>query len=158
MSIVTLTIAFSNGQVRERCVEKGEAFQLLGRPDNHGMASYKIPHNDCELLTIAGAGGREYLVPSQVTIIVPAALPLHTPHPTRHGIFQRDMGECQYCGKKLTMETATLDHVIPRSRGGLDIWTNLVLACGRCNARKADRLPAEAGMTLRRQPFCPHNV
>ena len=62
-------------------------------------------------------------------------------------------GACQYCGA--TAEN--LDHVIPRSRGGLHIWENVVAACRRCNAKKEDRTPSEAGFHLARQPFAPRD-
>ena len=70
---------------------------------------------------------------------------------TRRAVFARDGWVCQYCGA--TAEN--LDHVMPRSRGGLHIWQNVVAACRRCNAKKEDRTPAEAGFHLARQPFAP---
>src|SRR6188508_2650483 len=70
---------------------------------------------------------------------------------TRRGVFARDSFACQYCGS--TAEN--LDHVVPRSRGGLHAWENVVAACRRCNAKKMDRTPAEAGFTLARTPFAP---
>jgi len=70
---------------------------------------------------------------------------------TRRAVFARDGWTCQYCGA--TAEN--LDHVMPRSRGGLHIWENVVAACRRCNAKKEDRTPREAGFHLTRQPFAP---
>lgn len=70
---------------------------------------------------------------------------------SRRGVFLRDGGTCQYCGR--TAEN--IDHVLPRSRGGAHTWENVVAACRRCNGRKEDRTPAEAGMSLRRTPFAP---
>ena len=67
---------------------------------------------------------------------------------SRRGLLQRDGFECAYCGKRAT----TVDHMLPRSRGGRDEWMNTVAACTRCNNVKADRTPAEAGMPLRYQP------
>ncbi len=74
---------------------------------------------------------------------------------TRQNIFRRDRFECQYCGTKKDL---TLDHVLPSSRGGGQTWTNLVTACKRCNARKGDFTPEEAGMPLRRKPFKPSHA
>jgi 5-methylcytosine-specific restriction endonuclease McrA len=71
---------------------------------------------------------------------------------TRQNIFKRDNYECQYC---LTRRDLTIDHVIPRAKGGKDTWINLVTACKRCNAKKGDYTPDEAGMPLRRKPFKP---
>jgi 5-methylcytosine-specific restriction endonuclease McrA len=71
---------------------------------------------------------------------------------TRQNIFKRDSYECQYCGTKREL---TIDHVVPRAKGGKDTWTNLVTACKRCNARKGDFTPEEAEMLLRKKPFKP---
>jgi 5-methylcytosine-specific restriction endonuclease McrA len=75
---------------------------------------------------------------------------------TRVEVFNRDHYMCQYCGKE--SRQLTLDHVMPRYRGGKHTWTNVVSACIPCNRRKAGRTPAEAGMKLFRQPMPPrHN-
>lgn len=71
---------------------------------------------------------------------------------TRQNIFKRDNFECQYCGTKRDL---TIDHVIPRARGGRDTWTNLVAACKKCNAKKGDFTPEEAFMPLRKLPLKP---
>lgn len=68
--------------------------------------------------------------------------------PSRRLIFLRDAYSCGYCGCELTADSATIDHVLPRSRGGRNTWANLVTCCGRCNRHKADRTPAEAGMEM----------
>jgi 5-methylcytosine-specific restriction endonuclease McrA len=74
---------------------------------------------------------------------------------SRRSIFERDKSTCQYCGKKLAKSELTIDHVVPRSRGGRDSWENLVLACVQCNVRKGDRTPVEAAMPLVRRPIKP---
>jgi 5-methylcytosine-specific restriction endonuclease McrA len=66
-------------------------------------------------------------------------------------VFARDEWTCQYCGA----QAENLDHVVPRSRGGLHAWENVVAACRRCNARKENRTPQEAGFRLARHPFAP---
>jgi 5-methylcytosine-specific restriction endonuclease McrA len=70
---------------------------------------------------------------------------------TRRAVFARDGWICQYCGG--TAEN--VDHVVPRSRGGQHAWENVVAACRRCNSRKENRQPHEAGLMLLRQPFIP---
>lgn len=70
----------------------------------------------------------------------------------RANLFRRDRGACQYCGSRRHL---TLDHVIPRSKGGKTSWTNLVTACNRCNIQKGDKTPEQVGLTLRKQPFKP---
>jgi 5-methylcytosine-specific restriction endonuclease McrA len=74
---------------------------------------------------------------------------------SRRNLYRRDRHTCQYCGAQPGPAALTIDHVLPRSRGGRSDWTNCVLACLACNARKADRTPAEAGMSLRRAPRKP---
>jgi 5-methylcytosine-specific restriction endonuclease McrA len=70
----------------------------------------------------------------------------------RANLFRRDRGECQYCGSTRQL---TIDHVIPRSKGGKTSWTNLVTACNRCNVLKGDKTPEQVGMQLRTPPFVP---
>lgn len=70
---------------------------------------------------------------------------------TRRGVFARDAWRCQYCGG----EAENLDHVVPRSRGGVHAWENVVAACRRCNAKKMDHTLQEVGFHLARQPFAP---
>ena len=74
---------------------------------------------------------------------------------TRQNIMRRDRGRCQYCGSK---ESLTIDHVLPKSRGGRDVWDNLTTACVPCNNRKGNRTPEEATMPLLRKPFRPSQV
>jgi len=69
----------------------------------------------------------------------------------RRTVFARDGHRCQYCGSA----AESIDHVMPRSRGGLHVWDNVVAACRRCNTRKEDRTPTEAGFVLRHQPTAP---
>lgn len=71
---------------------------------------------------------------------------------SRQNIFKRDGYKCQYCA---ATQDLTLDHVLPKSRGGKTNWDNLTTACRRCNARKGDFTPDEAGMPLRQRPFKP---
>lgn len=70
-------------------------------------------------------------------------------------LYRRDEHTCQYCGDELGRQDLTIEHVLPRSRGGPTSWENCVAACGPCNARKADKTPGEAGMKLRKQPKPP---
>jgi 5-methylcytosine-specific restriction endonuclease McrA len=74
---------------------------------------------------------------------------------TRRNLYQRDDYTCQYCGIRLTADRLSIDHVRPRSKGGKTSWDNCVLACVRCNTRKADRTPKEARLRLRRAPLRP---
>ena len=77
---------------------------------------------------------------------------------SRINIYGRDKYKCQYCGKKVTLENGTYDHVVPRAQGGKTVWTNIVTACEPCNARKGDRTPQQAGMRLIANPIQPRAV
>ncbi|MFB0517385.1 MAG: HNH endonuclease [Candidatus Neomarinimicrobiota bacterium] len=75
---------------------------------------------------------------------------------TRKNVLKRDNHRCQYCGR--TSVPLTLDHVLPKQRGGRDTWNNLVAACHVCNVRKGNRTPTEAGMPLLRPPHKPSRI
>ena len=74
---------------------------------------------------------------------------------TRRNVLRRDRHRCVYCG---AAERLTIDHVLPKSRGGPDSWENLVAACTPCNNRKGNRTPEEAGLPLRKRPYRPSHV
>ena len=71
-------------------------------------------------------------------------------------LFRRDQFLCMYCGHEFTAENLSRDHIVPVSRDGTDSWTNCVTACKRCNHRKSNRTPEEAGMELLAVPFVPN--
>jgi 5-methylcytosine-specific restriction endonuclease McrA len=93
--------------------------------------------------------------PSVIKIKYYVTLPYKGVVLSRHNIFKRDGGRCQYCG---TNKDLTIDHVIPKSKGGKSTWTNLVTACKKCNARKSDHSLEKVGMTLRNQPIKPSYI
>lgn len=94
-------------------------------------------------------------VPEIVTLTEYDRVPRNAVAFSRRNLYRRDQYTCQYCGLQPGSEELTIDHVLPRSRGGLSTWDNCVLACLECNARKANRTPAEARMPLRKQPVRP---
>ena len=71
---------------------------------------------------------------------------------TRRAVFARDDWTCQYCGSRSNL---TVDHVIPRSKGGSSAWENIVASCAPCNRRKGDRMPTQAGMHPKQTPTTP---
>lgn len=73
----------------------------------------------------------------------------------RRNIYARDHSRCQYCGKHFSTQELTLDHVKPRTQGGLSSWTNLVCACVKCNSHKGGRTPEQARMKLKIKPIQP---
>ena len=91
-------------------------------------------------------------LPSVVRLLKYRRVPRHNRSVSRKGIILRDHATCQYCGSTKSPGGLTLDHVLPRSRRGPSTWENLVACCFVCNNKKGDRTPAEAGMTLLKQP------
>jgi 5-methylcytosine-specific restriction endonuclease McrA len=91
-------------------------------------------------------------VPSVIRLLEYRRIPCQTRSLSRKNILARDRYTCQYCNRGCAMAELTLDHVLPRSRGGASSWENLVAACRRCNNRKGDRLPEEANMRLKKRP------
>jgi 5-methylcytosine-specific restriction endonuclease McrA len=77
---------------------------------------------------------------------------------TRRTVLARDHYTCQYCGKHPPRKELTVDHILPRSRGGYTTWDNVVAACQCCNGRKGSRTPEEANMSLRSKPAQPRYV
>jgi len=94
-------------------------------------------------------------VPEVVALTKYDRIPANAVTFSRRNIYKRDRYTCQYCGAQPGTEELTLDHVIPRSQGGISTWENCVLACVGCNKRKADRTPEQAGMPLRKIPVRP---
>ena len=74
---------------------------------------------------------------------------------TRQNVFERDGGKCMYCGEPVSRNKFTFDHVIPKSRSGKTNWSNIVCCCLKCNSKKDNRTPEEAGMKLIRKPYAP---
>ena len=91
-------------------------------------------------------------VPSVIRLTKYRRMPRLNRAVSRKGIILRDGSTCQYCRLKLPSGSLTMDHVIPKSRGGSSTWENLVASCFRCNNVKGDRTPQEAGLALAKQP------
>ena len=94
-------------------------------------------------------------VPRVIRLLGYDRLPRQRVRLNRRNIFARDEHTCQYCGKRFPTHELSLDHVVPRSRGGGASWANLVCSCTRCNKRKGGRTPDEARMRLIRKPSMP---
>jgi 5-methylcytosine-specific restriction endonuclease McrA len=74
---------------------------------------------------------------------------------SNRAVYRRDEFTCQYCHKQFKTEDLSIDHVVPKSKAGPTTWENCVTACFKCNNKKSDRTPAEAGLTLRKHPTRP---
>jgi 5-methylcytosine-specific restriction endonuclease McrA len=94
-------------------------------------------------------------VPDVIQLVEYNRIPRQEVQLSRRSIYERDKGTCQYCGRRVPISEYTMDHVLPRSRGGVTSWENIVVSCARCNARKGDRTPAEARMSLQSVPVKP---
>lgn len=108
---------------------------------------------------ICASGDRQSMImfPSVIRLTHMASVPRLRQVPlSRKALFQRDSFTCQYCGTK--PGKLEVEHVIPRSKGGRNVWQNVTTACRACNAKKRDRTPEEAGMILRSKPFAPNRI
>ena len=97
-------------------------------------------------------------VPAVIVAVNYARVPKKRPKLSAKNIRERDGNRCQYTGKLLHPDEGSLDHVVPRSRGGADSWENLVWSAKDVNQRKADRLPHEAGLKLLTVPRAPKEL
>ncbi|MEO7705506.1 MAG: HNH endonuclease [Thermoflexales bacterium] len=94
--------------------------------------------------------------PLVVRLLHYVRVPRNLPMPlSRRAVLLRDGFTCQYCGLQPGKEALTIDHILPRSRGGRTDWENVTTACGACNRKKGNRLPGEAGMALLHEPTRP---
>ena len=113
---------------------------------------------------LAVENGEPYVTGVSVKIRVPEVIlltryngvPKQSVNFSRRNLYRRDEYRCQYCGSKPAQQELSIDHVLPRSRGGTSTWENCVLACMRCNRRKGSRLLHEAGLRLLKEPKKPN--
>lgn len=114
-------------------------FKGTARPEE---LTDRVVHSACQ----------SFVVPSVIRLIEYVRIPYERKELSRRNVLMRDGYACQYCGRKLNSADLTIDHVTPRARGGRTSWDNVVTCCRKCNARKGDRLPDEAGMKLLKHP------
>jgi 5-methylcytosine-specific restriction endonuclease McrA len=94
-------------------------------------------------------------VPRVIVLLVFDRVPNKEVKFTRHNVFERDKNTCQYCGETFDRRDLNLDHVIPRDKGGVTSWENVVCSCIPCNTRKGNRMPEQIGMRLLKKPKRP---
>ncbi len=97
----------------------------------------------------------EIEVPRVIRLLKYERVPRNMVKFNRRNVFLRDEHRCQYCARRFAVQRLSLDHVMPRSKGGPDTWENVVCACLTCNVRKGGRTPSEAGMRLLSEPVRP---
>ncbi len=98
------------------------------------------------------SGYRKHVRPLIIRLLKYINFFARTFRPSRHRIYTRDNNKCVYCGSTRSL---TLDHVVPKSRGGKNSWTNLVTSCFTCNLKKSNRTPEEANMKMSHKPYTP---
>ena len=110
-------------------------------------------------LTISSVN-RIYRVPTVIIATNYSKMPVKyfKGKPSKDAIYNRDNGICQYSGKKVDRHSATVDHIVPRSKGGADSWTNLVLCSKDINSKKGNKTNSEAGLTLLKSPIAPQPI
>lgn len=116
-----------------------------------GKASLLASDEEHPVLSASGEWDRPSVILLRRYVRIPngRAVPV-----SRRGVLRRDNQRCAYCAASAT----TIDHVIPRSRGGADSWENLVACCLKCNNVKGDKTPQEMGWSLRVSPRAPHGT
>lgn len=98
------------------------------------------------------AGYKKYVRPVIIRLLNYIKFRIRNFRVNRQRVYRRDNYECVYCGSKKEL---TLDHVLPKSRGGRNDWNNLVTSCTKCNTKKGNKTPEEARMFMRQKPFAP---
>ena len=144
----TVRIHFANGFSLERQVPLSKAVKL-------SMKDNVIIDVDTDLYEEKGLNNT-IVIPLSMTFVINKAPALKNQNAvSRYMVYKRDKGRCAYCGKELSRTEATIDHILPKSRGGKTTWENVVLSCKKCNCDKDDMTPEEAGMKLLVKPYNP---
>ena len=120
------------------------------REVSESRADLKQPHDDW-----IRSVNFEIQAPRVIRLLSFDRVPKQKLHLNRRSVLARDDNCCQYCGRRLPTHQLSLDHVIPRSRGGATVWENVVCACLKCNIKKGGRTPKEAKMKLVSRPVKP---
>ncbi|HEY8518032.1 MAG TPA: HNH endonuclease [Candidatus Binatia bacterium] len=102
-----------------------------------------------------GLVGGAMPVPRVILLVSYDRVPRRHVRFTRANVYARDRDTCQYCGRRFPRSELNLDHVVPRSQGGLSTWDNVVCSCHNCNRRKGGRTPEQCGIRLLRKPTRP---
>jgi 5-methylcytosine-specific restriction endonuclease McrA len=130
---------YKNNEPKARVLDPTQDFKLFTWADWGKL----IPKTD---EAVIHGVSRHFRIPEIILLSRYKDLPQQRIHFSRRTIYKRDGNQCMYCGARPGLQSLSIDHVTPRSRGGLTVWENTVLACVDCNRKKANRLMAEAGM------------
>jgi len=132
-------------------LSKKRVMRLLIKSKVETLATWDDVH-------VGHGGGNKIAMPAVVRLLARAPRATRPPKFQRKTLFERDEWRCQYCGDTLTRRAATVDHLVPRCKGGKTSWSNCVTACLRCNKNKGHKSLAEAGMQLAKRPANPSVV
>ncbi|MCD5397868.1 HNH endonuclease [candidate division NPL-UPA2 bacterium] len=132
-------------------LKEGEAFNTFGFEDWKDLSERMAVEEDEAVKTVSF----KIKIPRVILLCFYDRLPRNEVKFTRRNIFERDGNRCQFCGKKFDTKELNLDHVLPKSRGGLTTWDNIVCSCSFCNTHKGRRTLREANMHLIRKPRKP---
>jgi 5-methylcytosine-specific restriction endonuclease McrA len=139
MSSGTATALEIRGEEEIRPVSWEDWLQLPIRPEDNAVLTVRGPIR----------------VPSVIVAVNYSRVPMRRPTLNARAIRERDGNRCQYTGRLLRADEGSIDHILPRSKGGKDSWDNCVWASKEINNRKGNRLPQEAGLSLIRPPKSP---
>lgn len=144
----TVRIHFANGITLEKQVPLAKAYKLASKEN-------VLIEAETELIEVKGIN-TTIIIPVTMSFVINKAPNLkNLDRISRYMLYKRDNGKCGYCGEEISQKKATIDHVVPKSRGGKTEWGNVVLACYPCNSKKDDKTLEEAGMNLRHKLFNP---
>jgi 5-methylcytosine-specific restriction endonuclease McrA len=127
-------------------------FQTWREISEYRLKNFQFHEEDDDWVRTAST---QIQVPRVIRLLDYEKVPRHAVKFNRRNIFARDNNQCQFCGKRFPTTELSLDHVVPRSQGGLSSWDNIVCACIDCNVRKGGRTPKQAHMSLIRKPEKP---
>jgi hypothetical protein len=149
-AITKVFSTYNDGTPKARIIEP-ESYQAFTWSD---WAKIKPSENEERI----SSANMSFRVPEIILLSKYEKSPHQKIYFSRRTLFKRDNMQCQYCGCMPGSEELTIEHIVPRSKGGLTTWENCVLACIPCNRKKADKTPAQAGMKLRREPKKPDQI
>jgi len=147
-ALTKLFSSYNDGEPKAIIVDCANGFQTISWSDWSKM----IPSDGESVMRSVSATFR---IPSVIQLTKYDKMPSYKVHYCRKTIYKRDGYKCQYCGIRPGTEELSIDHIVPKSLGGLTTWENCVLACVKCNTHKANRTPDGAKMRLLKQPIKP---
>lgn len=150
-ALCILTKSEDNGEPKAKIIDHAQGYREFTWKDWSDLQSESMDE-------IIRGGSRSYKMFRTIKLLNYSKFPNHASKFNRAGIYKRDGNRCQYCGKgtpQISLSELSLDHVTPRSKGGLTTWENCVIACTNCNRKKANRSLHESGMAFFNKGYKP---